>query len=196
MSEAVVNTETTVETVSSSRSAQLLNQVKAIIGGAYHYTDALGEVTLQVPVADYLAVARQLHDEPALKFDIMLDLCGVDYSEYNGGGWPNRFAVVLHLLSVTQNQRLRLRVFAPNDDFPVVPSAMGIWSAADWFEREAFDMYGIVFEGHNDLRRILTDYDMEPFQEGQGPGAGRRGIARQDRRERPSDPQDEAGAGA
>ena len=158
MSEAVVNTETTVETVSSSRSAQLLNQVKAIVGGAYHYTDALGEVTLQVPVADYLAVARQLHDEPALKFDIMLDLCGVDYSEYNGGGWPNRFAVVLHLLSVTQNQRLRLRVFAPNDDFPVVPSAMGIWSAADWFEREAFDMYGIVFEGHNDLRRILTDY--------------------------------------
>ena len=158
MSESVVNTETTVEAVSPSRSEQLLNQVKAIVGDAYHYTDALGEVTLQVPVADYLAVARQLHDEPALKFDIMLDLCGVDYSEYNGGGWPNRFAVVLHLLSVTQNQRLRLRVFAPNDDFPVVPSVMGIWSAADWFEREAFDMYGIVFEGHNDLRRILTDY--------------------------------------
>ena len=158
MSESVVNTETTVEAVSPSRSEQLLNQVKAIVGDAYHYTDALGEVTLQVPVADYLAVARQLYDEPALKFDIMLDLCGVDYSEYNGGGWPNRFAVVLHLLSVTQNQRLRLRVFAPKDDFPVVPSVMGIWSAADWFEREAFDMYGIVFEGHNDLRRILTDY--------------------------------------
>ena len=158
MSEAVVNTETTVEAVTPSRSAQLLNQVKAIIGDAYNYTDALGEVTLCVPVADYLTVARQLHDEPALKFDIMLDLCGVDYSEYNGGGWPNRFAVVLHLLSVTHNQRLRLRVFATNDDFPVVPSAMSIWSAADWFEREAFDMYGIVFEGHNDLRRILTDY--------------------------------------
>ena len=158
MSEAVVNTETTVEAVTPSRSAQLLNQVKAIIGGAYNYTDALGEVTLCVPVADYLTVARQLHDESALKFDIMLDLCGVDYSEYNGGGWPNRFAVVLHLLSVAHNQRLRLRVFATNDDFPVVPSAMSIWSAADWFEREAFDMYGIVFEGHNDLRRILTDY--------------------------------------
>ena len=158
MSEAVVNTETTVEAVTPSRSAQLLNQVKAIIGDAYNYTDALGEVTLCVPVADYLTVARQLHDEPALKFDIMLDLCGVDYSEYNGGCWPNRFAVVLHLLSVTHNQRLRLRVFATNDDFPVVPSVMSIWSAADWFEREAFDMYGIVFEGHNDLRRILTDY--------------------------------------
>ena len=158
MSEAVVNTETTVEAVTPSRSAQLLNQVKAVIGSAYNYTDALGEVTLCVPVADYLTVARQLHDEPALKFDIMLDLCGVDYSEYNGGCWPNRFAVVLHLLSVTHNQRLRLRVFATNDDFPVVPSVMSIWSAADWFEREAFDMYGIVFEGHNDLRRILTDY--------------------------------------
>ena len=158
MSEAVVNTETTVEAVTPSRSAQLLNQVKAIIGDAYNYTDALGEVTLCVPVADYLTVARQLHDEPALKFDIMLDLCGVDYSEYNGGCWPNRFAVVLHLLSVTHNQRLRLRVFATNDDFPVVPSVMSIWSAADWFEREAFDMYGIVFEGHNDMRRILTDY--------------------------------------
>ena len=82
----------------------------------------------------------------------------MDYSEYTGGAFANRFAVVVHLLSVTHNQRLRLRVFATNDDFPVLPSVTGIWNAADWFEREAFDMYGIVFEGHNDLRRILTDY--------------------------------------
>ena len=158
MSETVVNSEVVVEAASLSRSAQLLQQIKGILGAAYSYTDALGEVTLQVPVSDYAQVARQLHDHADLKFDIMLDLCGVDYSEYNGGGWPNRFAVVLHLLSVTQNQRLRLRVFAENDDFPVVPSVTGVWSAADWFEREAFDMYGIVFEGHNDLRRLLTDY--------------------------------------
>lgn len=158
MSETVVNTEATVEAAPLSRSAQLLHEVKAILGEAYGYTDALGEVTVQVPAADYLKVARTLHDHDALKFDLLLDVCGMDYSEYNGGAWPNRFAVVVHLLSVTQNQRLRVRVFAPNDDFPVVPSVTGIWSAADWFEREAFDMYGIVFEGHNDLRRILTDY--------------------------------------
>lgn len=158
MSEAVVNPEVVVEVAPLSRSAQLLQQIKGILGDAYIYTDALAEVTLQVPVSDYVKVARQLHDHADLKFDLMLDLCGVDYAEYNGGGWPSRFAVVVHLLSVTQNQRLRLRVFAENDDFPVVPSVMGVWSAADWFEREAFDMYGIVFEGHNDLRRILTDY--------------------------------------
>ncbi len=158
MSETVVNTEVAAEVAPLSRSAQLLHDVKAILGDACSYTDALDEVTVQVPAADYLRVARVLHDHPALKFDLLLDVCGIDYSEYHGGEWPNRFAVVVHLLSVTQNQRLRVRVFAPNDDFPVVPSVMEIWSAANWFEREAFDMYGIVFEGHNDLRRILTDY--------------------------------------
>ncbi len=141
-----------------SRTAQYMSDLKAILGDAHRYTDERAEVTLDVSVADYAQVARVLHDHDALKLDSMMDLCGMDYSEYAGGGFAHRFAVVLHLLSVTHNQRLRLRVFATNDDFPVLPSVTGVWSAADWFEREAFDMYGIVFEGHNDLRRILTDY--------------------------------------
>ena len=141
-----------------SRTAQYLNDLKAILGDVHRYTDVRGEVTLEVSAADYPQVARVLHDHDALKLDSMMDLCGMDYSEYTGGAFANRFAVVVHLLSVTHNQRLRLRVFATNDDFPVLPSVTGIWNAADWFEREAFDMYGIVFEGHNDLRRILTDY--------------------------------------
>ena len=154
---------TTPEVVSEvvaplSRTAQFLSDLKTVLGDSYHYADVRGEVTLEVPAADYAQVARTLHDHEALKLDLLMDLCGMDYSEYSGGAFANRFAVVLHLLSVTHNQRLRLRVFATNDDFPVLPSVTGIWNAADWFEREAFDMYGIVFEGHNDLRRILTDY--------------------------------------
>jgi NADH-quinone oxidoreductase subunit C len=141
-----------------SRTAQYLNDLKAILGDAHRYTDVRGEVTLEVSAADYAQVARVLHDHDALKLDSMMDLCGMDYSEYSGIEFAHRFAVVLHLLSVTHNQRLRLRVFATNDDFPVLPSVTSVWNAADWFEREAFDMYGIVFEGHNDLRRILTDY--------------------------------------
>ena len=141
-----------------SRTAQYMSDLKAILGDAHRYTDERAEVTLDVSAADYAQVARVLHDHEALKLDSMMDLCGMDYSEYTGGGFAHRFAVVLHLLSLTHNQRLRLRVFATNDDFPVLPSMTGVWSAADWFEREAFDMCGIVFEGHNDLRRILTDY--------------------------------------
>lgn len=141
-----------------SRTAQYMNDLKAILGDAHRYADERAEVTLDVSAADYAQVARVLHDHEALKLDSMMDLCGMDYSEYAGGEFAHRFAVVLHLLSVSHNQRLRLRVFATNDDFPVLPSVTGVWSAADWFEREAFDMYGIVFEGHNDLRRILTDY--------------------------------------
>ncbi len=141
-----------------SRTAQYMSDLKVILGDGHRYTDECAEVTLDVSAADYAQVARVLHDHDALKLDSMMDLCGMDYSEYTGGGFSHRFAVVLHLLSLTHNQRLRLRVFATNDDFPVLPSMTGVWSAADWFEREAFDMYGIVFEGHNDLRRILTDY--------------------------------------
>ncbi len=141
-----------------TRSAQFAHELKAILGDAFTYVDACGEVTVEVPADQYTQVARTLHDHADLQLDCMMDLCGMDYSEYNGGGFAHRFAVVVHLLSVTHNQRLRLRVFATNDDFPVLPSVTGVWSAADWFEREAFDMYGIVFEGHNDLRRILTDY--------------------------------------
>ena len=141
-----------------SRSAQFAADLSAILGGAFRITDILGEVSLELPAADYAQVARTLHDHEALQLDCMMDLCGMDYSEYNGNPFEHRFAVVLHLLSVSRNQRLRVRVFATNDDFPVLPTVTNIWSAADWFEREAFDMYGIVFEGHNDLRRILTDY--------------------------------------
>ena len=154
----VTATEVLEQTAPLSRTAQYLNDLKAILGDAYRYTDVRGEVTLEVPASDYAQVARTLHDHAALKLDSLIDLCGMDYSEYAGGGFAHRFAVVLHLLSVTHNQRLRVRVFATNDDFPVVASVTGVWSAAGWFEREAFDMYGIVFEGHNDLRRILTDY--------------------------------------
>lgn len=156
--------ETTTEQVVAtapkvlSRSAQYVKTLQSVLGDQYIYTDALNEVTLEVPADAYAQVARTLHDHPELQLDCMMDLCGVDYSEYSGREFANRYAVVVHLLSVTHNQRLRFRVFSVNDDFPVLPSVTSVWSAADWFEREAFDMYGIVFEGHNDLRRILTDY--------------------------------------
>ena len=123
----------------------------------------LGELTITVKAADYLAVCAALRDDPSLRFEQLIDLCGIDYSSYKDGGASAfaegpRYAVVLHLLSLTHNRRLRVRVFCPDDDLPLVPSVNEIWNAANWFEREAFDLYGIVFEGHADLRRILTDY--------------------------------------
>jgi NADH-quinone oxidoreductase subunit C len=112
-----------------------------------------------VAVADYLAVARQLRDDSTLGFEQLIDLCGVDYSSYKDMPWDGpRFCVVTHLLSLANNWRVRLKVFAPDDDLPLVPALTPVWNAANWFEREAFDMYGIIFEGHDDLRRILTDY--------------------------------------
>ena len=129
--------------------------------------EAVGELTLIVKADDYLEVARLLRDEPSLRFEQLLDICGVDYSEYKMGEWDGlRYAVVVHLLSVSLNQRVRVRVFAPDDDLPVVDSVTGLWASANWFEREAFDLFGIVFDGHNDLRRILTDYGFigHPFR--------------------------------
>jgi NADH-quinone oxidoreductase subunit C len=118
-----------------------------------------GELTLVVGAADYARVALLLRDEPALRFEQLIDLCGVDYADYANRPWEGlRFCVVSHLLSVTHNWRLRLKVFAPDDDLPAVASVTPVWNSANWFEREAFDLYGIVFEGHEDLRRILTDY--------------------------------------
>ena len=118
-----------------------------------------GELTLTVKAADYAAIGKTLRDHPDLGFEQLIDLCGVDYSGYKDGGYEGlRYAAVSHLLSVQRNWRLRLKVFAPDDDFPLVASLTPIWSGANWFEREAFDMYGIVFDGHADLRRILTDY--------------------------------------
>ena len=128
---------------------------------------ALGEITLEVGAADYLGVMTALRDEADFRFEEMVDLCGVDYSTYGDGAWQGlRYAVVVHLLSVAKNVRLRVRVFADDDSFPSVDSVMGIWSTANWFEREAFDLYGIAFVGHDDLRRILTDYGFigHPFR--------------------------------
>jgi NADH-quinone oxidoreductase subunit C len=130
-------------------------------------TEALGELTLELKAQDYPAAAQALHDRPALGFKQLTDLCGVDYSQY-GEGRRNgpRFAVVSHLLSVSNNWRLRLKVFASEDAFPVVDSVTGVWTSAGWYEREAFDLYGIMFSGHMDLRRILTDYGFigHPFR--------------------------------
>jgi NADH-quinone oxidoreductase subunit C len=121
--------------------------------------NALGELTLTVRAADYFDVATTLRDHPELKLEQLIDLCGVDYSSFGDGAWEGpRFAVVSHLLSVSKNWRLRLKVFATDDDFPAVASITPVWNSANWFEREAFDMYGVIFDGHNDLRRILTDY--------------------------------------
>jgi NADH-quinone oxidoreductase subunit C len=118
-----------------------------------------GELALTVGAADYARIALQLRDDPALRFEQLVDLCGVDYSEYANRPWEGlRYGVVSHLLSVTHNWRLRLKVFAPEDDLPAVASVTPVWNSANWFEREAFDLYGIVFEGHEDLRRLLTDY--------------------------------------
>jgi NADH-quinone oxidoreductase subunit C len=126
---------------------------------------ALGEITIDVDAADYVVVMIALRDTPELHFEQLIDLCGVDYSTYTG--WSGkRFAAVSHLLSVANNWRLRVRCFAPDDDFPSLPSIVSIWNSVSWFEREAFDLYGIVFPGHNDLRRILTDYGFigHPFR--------------------------------
>src|SRR5262249_42774038 len=118
-----------------------------------------GEITITVAAADLAQVARTLRDDPTLAFEQLMDLCGVDYASYKEQPWDGpRFAVVSHLLSLAKNWRLRLKVFAPDDDMPLVASLTPVWNSANWYEREAFDLYGILFEGHDDLRRILTDY--------------------------------------
>ena len=130
-------------------------------------TQALGEVTIVVKSDDYASVMRLLRDHADLSFEELVDLCGVDYSTYGDGAWGGlRFAVVSHLLSIKHNWRVRVRVFAEDDDMPLVASVMDIWATANWYEREAFDFFGILFEGHNDLRRILTDYGFigHPFR--------------------------------
>ncbi|MDQ5886987.1 MAG: NADH-quinone oxidoreductase subunit C [Neisseriaceae bacterium] len=127
----------------------------------------LDEITLTVAASDWLAVARLLRDTAALRFEQCIDISGIDYSHYKDGEWDGaRFAAVCHLLSVSNNQRLRVRVFAVDDDFPVIDSVVDVWPGANWFEREAFDLFGIVFSGHPDLRRILTDYGFvgHPFR--------------------------------
>ena len=139
----------------------------ALGGKAREITLALDELTVVVAAEDYLAAMQILRDAPQCRFEQLIDLCGVDYSTYRDVGVDGpRYAVVSHLLSVSLNQRVRVRVFCPDDDFPLIASVTGIWSGANWFEREAFDLFGIVFDGHNDLRRILTDYGFigHPFR--------------------------------
>ena len=152
--------------------AALAESLKAVLGEkALQVSEALGELTLVVAAADLLNVADTLRTHPDLAFEQMVDLCGVDYRSH--GGRPHedqppgtRYAVVYHLLSVSKNTRLRLRVFAPDDELPAVDSVTGIWAGANWFERETFDLFGIVVPGHPDLRRILTDYGFigHPFR--------------------------------
>jgi NADH-quinone oxidoreductase subunit C len=151
-----------------TRLETLVRNLAAVLGGRITDTTvARGEVTIVVPAAEHLEVARMLRDHADLRFEQLIDLCGVDYLEYGGGGRQGRrFAAVLHLLSVTHNWRLRVRTFCPDDELPVVASVTSVWPSAGWFEREAFDLFGIVFEGHEDLRRILTDYGFvgHPFR--------------------------------
>jgi len=139
---------------------QLQAALESTLGdGITTLTRERGEISITVAAARYLQVARLLHEHPALRFEQLMDLCGVDYSGYKDMPWDGaRYGVVSHLLSLTHNWRLRLKVCAPDDELPVVDSVCDIWSAANWFEREAFDLYGIIFDGHLDLRRILTDY--------------------------------------
>ena len=130
-------------------------------------TVALDEVSVEVSAANYLAAMQLLRDAPECKFEVLMDLCGLDYSAYKDVGTDGlRFAVVSHLLSVSLNQRVRVRVFCQDDDFPVLDTLSHVWASANWLEREAFDLFGIVFEGHDDLRRILTDYGFigHPFR--------------------------------
>ncbi|MBT9553272.1 MAG: NADH-quinone oxidoreductase subunit C [Hydrogenophaga sp.] len=148
--------------------ADIASALTALLGARAQSIDVeRGEVTLVVSAAHYLAVMQTLRDAPEARFEQLIDVCGVDYSTYGDGGWEGpRFSVVVHLLSVSLNHRVRVRVFCPDDDFPVVASLSGLWASANWPEREAFDLFGIVFEGHNDLRRILTDYGFigHPFR--------------------------------
>ncbi len=187
-------------TGSLRRANELSATLAADFDGALTPVVALGEVTLEVPAEQLLAVCRKLHDDPAYRFTTLIDLCGVDYSAFGVSEWETetraaggfsravnsssigrlsfgddaglperdqpRFAAVYHLLSIEHNVRLRVRCYGPDDELPVVPSVTGIWASADWYEREAFDMFGLLFEGHNDLRRILTDYGFvgHPFR--------------------------------
>ncbi len=154
------NAPATAQQISDTVSLVLGDKLKSI-------NIALGEVTATVNASDYLAAATLLRDSAGCKFEQLIDLCGIDYSEYRDGQYEGlRYCVAAHLLSISLNQRLRLKVFCANDDFPVVDSVNEVWNAANWFEREAFDLFGIIFEGHNDLRRILTDYGFigHPFR--------------------------------
>jgi len=149
-----------LDTLQANLESTLGTQIKSLVRDR-------GEITITVAPADYLAAATTLRDHAELRFEQLVDLCGVDYANYKEQPREApRFCVVSHLLSVTKNWRVRLKVFAPDDELPLVASLTEVWSSANWFEREAFDLYGIIFDGHLDLRRILTDYGFigHPFR--------------------------------
>ncbi len=152
----------------SAKLDRLLSDLQALLGDKItKHVVALGEITIECKAADYLVVCQILRDDATLKFEQLIDLSGVDYQAYGDGAYDGlRYAVVCHLLSVSLNHRLRLRVFAQDEDFPILPTLVDTWSVANWFEREAFDMFGIMFENHPDLRRLLTDYGFvgHPFR--------------------------------
>jgi NADH-quinone oxidoreductase subunit C len=152
----------------ASKLETLKANLEAAFGGRLQsITEALGQLTVVVKADKFIEVALKLRDDRSLGFEQLVDLCGMDYSAYGDGAYEGpRFASVLHLLSISNNWRVRVRVFAPDDDVPIVPSAVDVWSSANWYEREAFDLFGIVYEGHPDLRRILTDYGFigHPFR--------------------------------
>ena len=152
----------------SDRLSQLAANLERVLGKRIQTVElALGEVTVVVNADTYFESAMLLRDDPSLAFEQLIDLCGVDYQDFREGAWAGqRFGVVSHLLSIAHNWRLRLRVFAPDDSYPLVSSITPVWNSANWFEREAFDLYGIIFDGHEDLRRILTDYGFigHPFR--------------------------------
>ncbi len=156
-----------------TRLETLKTNLLAQFGESYALTEALGELTLEVPADQWVDVCTALRDQADLGFATCIDLCGLDYSAWGAPTfsnaaelYPHRFAVVLHLLSLKHNVRLRVRTFTTNNEFPVLASLVDVWPSVNWFEREAFDLYGIVFEGHPDLRRILTDYGFigHPFR--------------------------------
>jgi len=149
------------------RPEDLQANLAAVLGDRAQLTLALGEVTVHVNASNYLDVMRTLQTAAGCQFEQLIDLCGVDYSAYRDVGTDGpRFGVTVHLLSVSLNQRVRVKVLCPDDDLPLVASVNALWNSANWYEREAFDLFGIVFEGHADLRRILTDYGFigHPFR--------------------------------
>ncbi|MEO8419301.1 MAG: NADH-quinone oxidoreductase subunit C [Methylophilaceae bacterium] len=152
----------------NTRLERLSENLKLALGNKLtKLTTNVGEITIECKASDLLTVCTTLRDHPGLEFKQLMDLCGVDYADYGEGGWHGlRFAVVYHFLSISLNQRVRLKVFAADDDFPVLATVVELWSVANWFEREAFDLYGIMFDGHPDLRRLLTDYGFvgHPFR--------------------------------
>jgi len=156
-----------------TRLQTLHDNLREVFGAAADLVEARGELTLQVPADAWIDTCRTLRDHARLRFETCVDLCGMDYSAWKAptrasgaAEHPRRFAVVVHLLSVSHNWRLRVRVYVPDDEFPVLRSLVDVWPAVNWYEREAFDLFGIVFEGHPDLRRILTDYGFigHPFR--------------------------------